>query len=257
MFGYIIRSTKKFKEDAASKMFYDIAKWLLATIAAAFLAKYIPEGTTLNTFLSKKVELSVYQILFCLLTSIFITLTVTFKLFGRKYTALQNDHFTDTLTGLKNHRALKNWLAGEFTSAAKNTKGMSFILIDVDNFKKVNDDFGYGNADDLLRKIGELLGNDRRAGDETYRFFERGDEFLIVLVGSSLKEAKRAADRKRQLIGRTTFEVSQQMHRLTVCCGITEIKKDNDTYDAIINRVTSALRLAKSQPHKNASRSVV
>lgn len=257
MVGYIVKSIKKFKDDAASKLFYDIAKWLLASIFAGFLARFIPEGTTVNTFLSKKFELSVYLILLCLLSIVFITLTITYRLFKGKYNALQNDHFTDSLTGLKNHRALKNWLTAEFSSAAKNAKGMSFILIDLDNFKKVNDDFGYGNADDLLKKVGELLGNDRRAGDETYRFFERGDEFLIVLIGSNLKEAKRAADRKRQLIARTTYDVGQQMHRLTVCCGITEMKKDSDTYDAIIGRVTSALKLAKSQPHKNASRSLV
>lgn len=60
-----------------------------------------------------------------------------------------------------------------------------------------------------------------RATDETYRFYMRGDEFLIIAQQTSLTNAKLAADRKRKLIESTTLNVNDKNYKLTVSCGVT------------------------------------
>src|SRR5205085_2016724 len=101
------------------------------------------------------------------------------------------------LTGLANRRAY-NAAVARFESAAEGPK-VSVLLIDVDHFKAVNDTFGHGAGDEVLRRIGAILRRVTRATDVAARL--GGDEFVVLIPGG-LYAAKRAAHDVLEVVGR-------------------------------------------------------
>ncbi len=108
---------------------------------------------------------------------------------------LTRDVLTDTLTGLHNRRSFESWLSesGDEASAAGVT---ALMLIDLDDFKRINDTFGHGVGDDVLRRIGEIMRSLTRAGDVAVR--QGGDEFALILRGSDITE-QTVAERAQRL----------------------------------------------------------
>jgi diguanylate cyclase (GGDEF)-like protein len=133
---------------------------------------------------------------------------------------------------------------------------ISLILIDVDDFKKFNEENSYEIADKILSKLGKLLNKDSRITDETYRYFMRGDEFLIIAKETSISNAQLASERKRKLIQDSTLIVDNSSYRLTVCCGVTEFNKSEKS-EEVIERLNKALQNAKKKPNKNNTEIVV
>ncbi|NML65511.1 GGDEF domain-containing protein [Hymenobacter sp. RP-2-7] len=166
---------------------------------------------------------------------------------------MEIDNFTDELTGLKNYKALKEYVIDKIKESIHDKKVLSIILIDVDNFKNFNTTYGYNTADRVLKAVGELLGKDKRATDEVFRQFLKGDEFLVVASETSSDDALKAAERKRKLIENATFVIDEARYKLTVSCGVTEFKAGDD-YTSFTNRAHSALVEAKSQQFKNCSK---
>jgi|JI7StandDraft_1071085.scaffolds.fasta_scaffold05276_4 diguanylate cyclase (GGDEF)-like protein len=257
MLKNISKSLKKFKEDVVSKMIYDILKWLIRLIVIFAFSKFIPKGTTFQSAISTQISLTVYQIVLFVFAIITVTTISIYAVFNLKYNKLKSDYHTDKLTGLKNHIALEQYLQKQIQIAKKDGSLLSLVLIDIDNFKQVNEKIGYNLADDLLRKVGEVLGNDKRATDETFRYFQRGDEFLIVLNETSLDGAMKAANRKKQLLSKVKFETNGSMQQLTVCCGVTEFNRTNDDYASLTERVNKALLDAKKVLGKNCVNSII
>ncbi len=251
--SYLRKSLNKFRQDALSKVFYDLLKWLLLAILVFAATKLFPDTTSFGQFLTKKVNLSTYTILLVGLGIIGLTVFVVSLLFNRKYHVIRNDNFTDELTGLKNHKAFHEYIHNKITS----DRTFSIIMIDVDDFKRFNTDYNPNTADKILGKLGELLGNDKRATDETFRQFLRGDEFVVIANDTSLNDAIKAAERKRMLIANTTFVVDEKPFKLTVSCGVTEFKKGKDKSDTLTNRVNQALVEAKGVAGKNNTKSII
>lgn len=247
---HIRKSFEKFKSELLSKGFYDIFKAILIFLGgllSTYLFSLLPG---IKNFLITELSIPYYfliiliLIFFCLLYLIF------------RYKSKLDDIITinkiDDLTGLKNHKALEEKLNQLIKDFKENT---SFIIIDIDNFKSFNSEFSYQVADMLLKSIGELLGNDKRVTDETFRYFHRGDEFIIVANETNLSQAIQAAERKRKLIHKNIFEVNNVNHQLTVSCGVTTLKKD-DNIDSLKERLSKALSEAKKIPGKNNTKSI-
>lgn len=252
MLNYIRSSINKFKTDALSKALYDSMKYLLLTFVLVLALKLVP---VVKTFLSFEVSLSIWIILLISLTIIIFSFIVSHYIFQKKYTDLQLEHQTDDLTGLKNYKALKNDLDDLFKDHNQDDTSISIILIDIDNFKKFNDDYGYEKADQVLAKIGSLLKRDSRITDETYRYFMRGDEFLIIAQKTALAEGVLAAERKRKLISDTHLKIDHETFNLTVSCGVTQLVKNENPKDAL-ERVNEALLNAKKAPNKKNTEAV-
>ncbi|MDE5448869.1 diguanylate cyclase [Elizabethkingia meningoseptica] len=251
--GYVARSYKKFKDDALSKGIYDILKGLFLFLIVLIPSRWIPY---VEQILISKSNISVYWILISSVLLIIMTTLFVSYIFKKKIRSVINDNHTDELTGLKNHKALKEYLNHKIFDSKKKDESLSIILLDIDNFKEINTKVGFNNADLLLKKIGELLGNDKRATDETFRYFNRGDEFLVVATETSLNQACQAAERKRKMIQNNLFSIKGTNHKLTVCCGVTELKKEDD-YDSFTNRVIEGLTNAKKVSGKNNTQSIV
>lgn len=255
--GYFKNSFQKFKDDFFAKGIYDIIKGIGIAVLLFLSTLLIPEKFSVLNFLNKEYLIKLY----CSIIYTIIVFVLSFfaykQIYSRKYKALQLDNFTDELTGLKNHKALNEYLShtiDELKNSSK-IKTMSAIIIDVDNFKLFNTKFGHTESDQILKSLGQLLNNDKRATDETFRQFLRGDEFVVIAKDTNLGEAFKAAERKRKMIENNVFNVNNVFYKLTVSCGVTEFKKDVDTVDSFLNRASQALTTAKSKKEKNNTKS--
>lgn len=253
MANYIRESINKLKSDALSKGIYDLLKALLISLILLIPTKWIPY---IKTFFLVEYTLTTYTIIISAIILITFTTLIVSKYFRGKIRKVLDDNHTDELTGLKNYKALIEYLNLKMQDAKTRTESLSIIILDIDDFKSLNSLYGFNIADKILKKLGELLGNDKRDTDETFRYFNRGDEFLVVAYDTTLSQAIQAAERKRKLIQKNLFSVDGKNHQLTVCCGVTEFKM-NDDYTAITDRVIEALNEAKKISGKNNTKSII
>jgi len=250
---YIKDSFSKFKKDVLSRVFYDIMKYLFITIILVAILKYTP---IIKEKLELEVSLSIWTVIILSLLLVGICFTFSFVLFNNKFKSIQAKSRIDELTGLKNHKALERDLDNLEKGRENKEEPVSIILFDIDDFKKFNDDNSYEVADKILTKLGGLLAKDSRITDETYRYFMRGDEFLIIARQTSLSNAQIAAERKRKLIADSSFEIDGSHFKLTVSCGVTEFNKGEIKTD-VLDRVSKALQSAKKKQNKNCTEIIV
>ena len=100
---------------------------------------------------------------------------------------------TDTVTGCMNHRGMRRQLHEEVGRAVRAGSPLSCLLIDLDNFKLVNDRHGHQAGDAMLREVGQTLVGEFRAFDRVARY--GGDEFVVILPNAELETAAAAAQR--------------------------------------------------------------
>jgi diguanylate cyclase (GGDEF)-like protein len=251
--NYIKDSFSKFKKDVLSRVFYDLMKYLFITVVLVAILKYAP---VIKEKLELEISLTIWTIVILSLILIGICFTFSFLIFNSKFKSIQAKSRIDELTGLKNHKALERDLDNLEKSRENKDEPVSIILFDIDNFKKFNDDNSYEIADKVLTKLGGLLVKDSRITDETYRYFMRGDEFLIIARQTSLSNAQIAADRKRKLIADSSFEIEGSHFKLTVSCGVTEFNK-GELKTHVLDRVSKALQNAKKKQNKNCTEIIV
>jgi len=250
---YITDSLKKFRSDALAKMSYDILKYIILAIIIWSGLSIAAIWVSFLSFMFFSITIPFWVIIlavFSLITIVTIRISVRFK---KLIIELKSDNHKDELTGLKNHKALKAHLTDSISNC--NGSSLSLILIDVDDFKTFNSKTSHTIADNILKKLGVLLDRDRRATDETFRYFLRGDEFMVVANETNQHQAYLAAERKRKLIENHSFEYDGQLYKLSVSCGVTEVAP-NDDYDSFTDRVSRALNIAKEEKGKNCSKSL-
>ncbi len=126
----------------------------------------------------------------------------------------------DELTSLLNRRAFLNVVDREFKRTARYETLLALILIDIDNFKEINDGFGHLVGDKVLREISQLITKSVRDVDTVARY--GGDELVVVLPKTSLQEAMIAAQRIRKRIRSALFHCGDQAVRITISMGIAQ-----------------------------------
>ena len=110
----------------------------------------------------------------------------------------------DSLTGLRNHRALQERLNEEIQRHQRNREPLSLVLLDVDNFKGYNDAFGHPAGDEVLRSIGDFMEDQARASDLVARY--GGEEFVILLPQTDRESSLVVAERVRAAIERGPWQ---------------------------------------------------
>ncbi len=101
----------------------------------------------------------------------------------------------DGLTGLLNRRAIEEYAEAEFNMAGRKERPLSVILIDIDHFKNVNDQFGHKFGDHALQQVGKILTEELRTYDRIGRW--GGEEFILILPETQLGDAATVAERVR------------------------------------------------------------
>ncbi|MCP4131246.1 MAG: GGDEF domain-containing protein [bacterium] len=111
---------------------------------------------------------------------------------------LMNIAFYDPLTKLHSRRILFEFLEQEIRNLKRNSSSLSLIMIDIDNFKSINDRFGHSSGDGVLKNLAELLNNKQRSSDLVARY--GGEEFTIVLQNTMLYQASGLAEKIRKKV---------------------------------------------------------
>lgn len=125
----------------------------------------------------------------------------------------------DSLTGLGNRRAFDEALAAEISRARRSSAALSVVILDVDDFKQINDGFGHLNGDRCLREVAARLSETARASDSVFRW--GGDEFVVLLPESSYHGAVRVAERMEAVIEESVRRPDGKA--LTITCGLAEL----------------------------------
>lgn len=153
---------------------------------------------------------------------------------------------TDPLTGLHNRRAMMEFLEKEFARAQRQQKPLSLVMLDLDHFKKINDNYGHQNGDAVLRAIGIELKTHLRKYDVAARF--GGEEFVLILPETGLDEAVQTAERLRQNVADMRFNSELSKLQLTVSLGIATTQNGRILgLDDLIREADYALYNAKRE----------
>ena len=147
----------------------------------------------------------------------------------------------DNLTKLFNRYKLNNELDREIIRENRYNHGLSLIMIDIDDFKKVNDNYGHDTGDIVLKNIAHILKNSVRATDSVARW--GGEEFMILLPETLLKDALNIAELIRTHILKYKHSVIDKA--LTVSIGVAQFKVNYDSLESIIKNVDIAMYEAK------------
>ena len=148
----------------------------------------------------------------------------------------------DVLTGLANRRAFDMELSRRLAQRQRQGTPLCLLIIDIDNFKSFNDEFGHLAGDAILKELANVLEATARHMDFVARL--GGDEFAVLLPGSNLEEASHGAERLRSAISDSPLRCESHEHTLTVSIGLAEAQLDDDPA-SLLKRSDSALYAAK------------
>jgi two-component system cell cycle response regulator len=153
---------------------------------------------------------------------------------------------TDELTGLYNRRYFERHLSLMLDKAREQDRDMAVMLIDMDFFKAVNDTYGHGIGDAVLREFALRLRRNIRGVDLACRF--GGEEFVVLMPDTDFEQAQGVAERVRQAVSERLFEVGASRGlTVTVSIGVALNDGATDTPETLLKRTDIALYRAKRE----------
>ena len=232
---------------------YSLSMWLIVFLIGAFLSLkpghlklfilLIFTGMTILAVinLSNFYSLKELQLAFVFRwVNAFTGMGVATLLVRRMGVLQQRNATTDALTGILNRHALYPILSQELDRSARYARPFSIILLDVDEFKVINDDFGHLEGDKVLRELSKLVSNLLRKTDSTGRW--GGEEFLFVLPETETAEAQILAERIREKIEETHFI---EKYYITSSFGVAAYRS-GQTLETLLECADKALYQAKN-----------
>ncbi len=159
-------------------------------------------------------------------------------------TRLREEAIRDPLTGLYNRRYLHENIDSEIANVAHDDAPLSIVMLDIDHFKRINDQFGHKAGDAVLRAVGNLLRSQIREKDFVCRY--GGEEFVIVLPTTDMEPAHERANQWRAAI-----EAMVTLHdgiplRVTISAGVARFPLHGTEGDALLTAADAALYGAKN-----------
>jgi diguanylate cyclase (GGDEF)-like protein len=154
---------------------------------------------------------------------------------ARLYEETKNSSLHDPLTGLANRRFMEIQLEKSFEAAGRYGERLSVIMLDIDHFKKFNDDNGHPEGDRLLRKLSGILSREMRGSDHAFRY--GGEEFLVILTQADLAASRRVAERLRKTVEEET--------EVTISLGVATFQENMEQKEQLVKMADEALYRAK------------
>jgi diguanylate cyclase (GGDEF)-like protein len=150
---------------------------------------------------------------------------------------------TDFLTKMVNRRAMHRYLQNEMARIERSGGHFSLVLVDIDYFKNINDQFGHGIGDNVLIALSPAFEKSVREQDIVARW--GGEEFLILLPNTTQAEALEQAERLRQLLDSEVLQIDRYPHRVTASFGVCEFSSGEDL-ETLLKHADVALYHAKA-----------
>ena len=160
---------------------------------------------------------------------------------------------TDGLTGLLNHRTFMEKLSEEYRRLVREPRPFSILLLDIDHFKKVNDDHGHPVGDIVIKRVAAVLKDIVRGSDFVARY--GGEEFAVGMVDTDVRGASQTAERIRKSVDDTsiTLDKAHKPIRVTVSCGIASFPADTKKLEELVEFSDLALYYAKRHGRNRVS----
>ncbi len=151
-------------------------------------------------------------------------LRVQNEAFQAKHESLSKLTITDPLTQLANRRFLEDQISREIKRLARTQQGLSMLVVDIDDFKKLNDRYGHAAGDEFLKQVAGILREHVRATDLVARF--GGEEFVVLATGTDLEGAVVLGEKLRQGVAEASFIVDESMRprRATISVGVAQYR---------------------------------
>lgn len=151
----------------------------------------------------------------------------------------------DALTGLFNRRYFERRLKEEHAHAKRHKRPFALVMIDLDHFKLVNDTYGHAAGDRVLRHVGKVISGQLREDDVSCRY--GGEEFVLLLRGTTEDAARIVADRLRQNLAARPIALGAKNKLCNVTCsaGVAAADHQNDFAEDVVARADAALYRAK------------
>ncbi|PYX76243.1 MAG: hypothetical protein DMG72_05375 [Acidobacteria bacterium] len=165
-------------------------------------------------------------------------------------TAIQNAHYVervkqlaylDGLTGIFNRRFFELRISEEIERARRFDTGMAVIMVDIDNFKRLNDEFGHLLGDEVLRQVSSIFHQQLRKIDVVCRY--GGEEFAMLLSQTNSQHALSVAEKLRRLV--ETWQFPGVPRRVTISAGAASYPEDGTTRDELVKAADAGLYAAK------------
>ncbi|MGA7801172.1 MAG: diguanylate cyclase [Gammaproteobacteria bacterium] len=150
----------------------------------------------------------------------------------------------DGLTGVPNRMAYEERVNQEYNRWKRFDEPLAMVLMDIDNFKTINDTYGHQAGDKVLKTIAQLVFDTLRATDFLARY--GGEEFVLLLPGTDAASALRVSDKLRDDIRNCGFHYRGNSVQITVSCGIASFGADDGIHD-VFERADRAMYRAKAQ----------
>jgi diguanylate cyclase (GGDEF)-like protein len=158
----------------------------------------------------------------------------------------------DPLTGCLNHGAMHQRLGEEIARARRQGTPLAVAILDLDDFKRVNDTYGHPTGDALLRHVAEALRSEYRSFDQVARY--GGDEFVVILPNVRGPRADIAGSRALRVLREISIERPDGGHEgITVSCGVAEWS-EGDSPTELLEHADRALRRSKAEGKDSLSR---
>ncbi len=157
---------------------------------------------------------------------------------------LYNIAITDELTGLYTIRHLRAHVEKMFSDFMEYGEKFTFLMLDIDDFKKINDVYGHMVGDSVLKDIARCIIDSVKQTDMAFRY--GGEEFSVLLPASDIKDGKHVAERIRSRIEDAVFEKGVHDLKLTISIGVSNCPVNAKTVSDLISKADKALYDAKS-----------
>ncbi|MEN3110755.1 diguanylate cyclase [Uliginosibacterium paludis] len=158
--------------------------------------------------------------------------------------ALHDQATRDPLTGLLNRRYLDEALPREIARSLREQRTLSLVMLDLDHFKRVNDNFGHEAGDAVLSKSAAILRSNLRSSDLACRF--GGEEFVVLMPGATLAEAHERMERILHEVCATVFHLdSVHLPGISFSAGVAEAPRHGNNAESLLRAADRALYAAK------------
>lgn len=152
---------------------------------------------------------------------------------------------TDSLTGLLNRRAFDEFLENELSRFKRNGEIYSLLMLDIDHFKSINDQYGHATGDDAIQLITQACQSNLRLHDQMARL--GGEEFCVLLPYTDKKIATKIANKIREIVANTLISTSSTEDvTLTISIGVSEVSNKDINYTDALKRADDNLYKAKN-----------
>ena len=161
------------------------------------------------------------------------------------YEMIRHKSHTDSITNLWNHGFFQDQLSKELQQAKEKNEPLCLVMMDIDNFKKLNDTYGHQNGDIVLKELAGILKESARENDYPCRY--GGEEFSLILTNMGKKDGHTIAERIRQKIEGYVFpNFSPDVNlKVTMSVGVASFPEDAQTKEELIALADKAMYIAK------------